>query len=266
MSQIQNVEASKRPRLLWRNIYNLTVHTYCSTYLSVRGDLIKIENHSHCCLFPSLIHGLPMLAGEEKKMMIELFFLMKTINLFLLHDFRLLLINPLFLSLTFGTILQTSVNCLLAKIILKRNWKNIFSINWTRIINVITYCVYIVIYHLCNNHSNCSECAIGSPAVMRSCQRDVPPILLLSSLHSHGPHPLGRPKRLQSKPINLCISLVCATFLLIMSYTQMELLKSGSCTELSLNWAEKSIAIFSILPATAYINLVNVFDVISHCA
>ncbi len=232
MSQIQNVEASKRPRLLWRNIYNLTLHTY----LSVRGDLIKIENHSHCCLFPSLIHGLPMLAGEEKKMMIELFFLMKTMNFFLLHDFCLLLINPSFLSLNFGTILQTSVNCLLAKIILKINWKNIFSINWTRIINVIAYCVYIVIYHLCNNHSNCSEWAIGSPAVMRSCQCVVPPILLLSS---HGPHPLGRPKRLQSKPINLYISLVCATFLLIMSYTQMELLKSGSCTELSRNWAKK---------------------------
>jgi hypothetical protein len=68
-----------------------------------------------------MIHGLPMLAGEEKKMMIELFFGMKMIILFLLFDFRLLLINPLFLSLNLGTILLTPLNPLQAKFILKRN-------------------------------------------------------------------------------------------------------------------------------------------------
>ncbi len=49
-------------------------------------------------------------------------------------------------------------------------------------------------------------------------------------------------------------------------YTRTDLLKSGSCTELSGNWAENGITMFSILPATAYIDLVNVFDILSHCA
>ncbi len=91
-----------------------------------------------------------------------------------------------------------------------------------------------------------------APSVaLLSCVPVGPRLVLLPSLYTRGPHSLGRLKQLQPQPINLNRSLGCATFVSCPSCTQTELRKSVNYTELSGNWAENSIAMFSIPPATA---------------